>query len=200
MSIKVETITNALSSLKEHSATLEIELNLADAKLGDGDTGTMLARFIEALNNCEVNQEDDLGAAFVKLAKAGSASTGSSFGTLLITGFLAAASQSKGLSEIDHKTFGSLLSIAVEKMLERGRASIGDKTAIDSIDTIAKIIMTSSEHDVKENVRITASQTLVEFRDQPCKIGRARMFADKSIGLDDPGMIAITRIAEIVVI
>jgi len=33
--------------------------------------------------------------------------------------------------------------------------------------------------------------TLDEFRDKPNKLGRARMFGEKSAGLDDPGMLAI---------
>lgn len=31
---------------------------------------------------------------------------------------------------------------------------------------------------------------LDDFRDKPCKIGRARIFAERTIGMDDPGMVA----------
>jgi len=33
-----------------------------------------------------------------------------------------------------------------------------------------------------------------EFRGKPNKLGRARMFAEKSVGMDDPGMLAFQRI------
>ena len=39
-------------------------------------------------------------------------------------------------------------------------------------------------------------QTIDDFRDKPCQIGRARIFQDKSIGLDDPGMVAFKRLLE----
>ncbi|WP_192871708.1 DAK2 domain-containing protein [Variovorax sp. JS1663] len=37
---------------------------------------------------------------------------------------------------------------------------------------------------------------LAAFRDKPNRIGRARMFAEKSIGMDDPGMVALQRMVE----
>ena len=33
-------------------------------------------------------------------------------------------------------------------------------------------------------------------RQQPNRIGRARMFAERSIGLDDPGMVAMQRMLQ----
>ena len=41
-----------------------------------------------------------------------------------------------------------------------------------------------------------AKQTPDAFRDEPNKIGRARVYAEKSIGLDDPGMMAIARMID----
>jgi hypothetical protein len=35
---------------------------------------------------------------------------------------------------------------------------------------------------------------LAEFRNRPSAMGRARMFAEKSVGLDDPGMLALAEI------
>jgi dihydroxyacetone kinase-like protein len=32
--------------------------------------------------------------------------------------------------------------------------------------------------------------TLDRMRGQPAKVGRARIFADRSVGLDDPGQVA----------
>ena len=39
-----------------------------------------------------------------------------------------------------------------------------------------------------------ASETLDAFRDRPNKLGRARMFGERTIGLDDPGMLAFSRL------
>jgi dihydroxyacetone kinase-like protein len=37
-----------------------------------------------------------------------------------------------------------------------------------------------------------------EFKDKPATVGRARIFADKSRTMLDPGMLAMTRIVEAV--
>jgi dihydroxyacetone kinase-like protein len=41
-----------------------------------------------------------------------------------------------------------------------------------------------------------ARAALDAFRDKPNRIGRARMFADKTIGMDDPGMVALLRMVD----
>ena len=41
-----------------------------------------------------------------------------------------------------------------------------------------------------------ADEALRSFRDRPSRLGRARMFGDKSIGLDDPGMLAFRRVLD----
>jgi phosphoenolpyruvate---glycerone phosphotransferase subunit DhaL len=43
---------------------------------------------------------------------------------------------------------------------------------------------------------VTAARAVDTLRDRPNRIGRARMFAERSIGLEDPGMVAILRMAE----
>ena len=43
---------------------------------------------------------------------------------------------------------------------------------------------------------VLRKELLDAFRDRPNRVGRARMFADKTIGLDDPGMVALQRMVE----
>ena len=44
--------------------------------------------------------------------------------------------------------------------------------------------------------RKAVSESLDHFRDKPCQLSRARIFAEKSVGLDDPGMVAFQRILD----
>jgi dihydroxyacetone kinase-like protein len=44
--------------------------------------------------------------------------------------------------------------------------------------------------------RNAAANAIEEFRNKPNRIGRARMFAEKSVGMDDPGMVAVLRMTE----
>src|ERR1700744_6313627 len=82
-------------------ASLEQPLNEADAKLGDGDTGSMLARVFDRLSEVDLKGQSELGGAFRALGAASMAATGSSLGTLFGTGVMAAARETKGLAELD---------------------------------------------------------------------------------------------------
>lgn len=175
----------------------EGELNGADGKLGDGDTGIMLRRLFERMD--AVSLPHDLGDAFKGLAAAAAGATGSSLGTLLMTALLAASNRLKGKSEMPWGELGPVMLAARDAMLSRGGGSLGDKTVIDSIDAVGRAIEGVDDGaEAKARSRKAANETLLEFRDRPCRLGRARMFGDKSKGMDDPGMLAFTRLVEAV--
>ena len=79
----------------------------------------------------------------------------------------------------------------------RGGASLGDKTVLDGLHAVATALAASPETEDARQVASAASHAALEaFRDKPNRIGRARMFADKTIGLDDPGMVALQRMID----
>jgi dihydroxyacetone kinase len=193
--------TLAAAARRIHAAmpALEQELNAADAKLGDGDTGGMLARVVERLASIETGGKDDLGRTFGAFAQAATAATGSSLGTLFATGLMAFARAGKGRTEIAPAEIGAVLASARDAMLKRGQSSLGDKTVIDAIDAVARAIEGETRWSgLKTSARAAAGAALADFRDRPCRIGRARMFGDKSSGLDDPGMLAFVRLLDVI--
>jgi dihydroxyacetone kinase-like protein len=194
MDLRVADLTQAVGRAEAAMAVLEQELNAADAKLGDGDTGGMLARVIAGLAAASV-PEDDLGAAFFGYAKAAATATGSSLGTLLATALLAMGRDVKGQPAMPLAELGMRLAAARDAMLKRGQASLGDKTVIDALDAVSQATAGKTTWDTITPAAVeAATATLARFRDEPCKIGRARMFGDKSRGLDDPGMLAFVRL------
>lgn len=195
-------ITSATLSDAAHRAhaamsVLEQELNQADAILGDGDTGGMLARVIGGLAECDLTSNTDVGASFSILARAALASTGSSLGTLLATALMSFAKASKGKTEVPWSDLSPMLSNACNAMIERGGASLGDKTILDALDYVASALKGISNPELLGSAaRTAAAKALSDFRGKPCKIGRARIFAEKSIGIDDPGMLAFAKLTE----
>jgi dihydroxyacetone kinase-like protein len=122
--------------------------------------------------------------------------SGSSFGTLFASGLLTAAKWLDSRS-LDRTALPELLSHAVQKLSARGGASLGDKTMIDSLQAITQALSKAQpQDDLAAVARNAASKAIEEFRDKPNRIGRARMFAEKSIGMDDPGMVAVLRMTE----
>jgi len=179
---------------------LEQELNAADAKLGDGDTGGMLARVISAIDKAPIPSDEDIGACFSAYAKAAAVATGSSLGTLFATALMAFARETKGQSAVPVSELAPLLVKARDAMMARGGAKLGDKTVLDAIDAVAQALEgVGDTAEAKAKAVEATAGILVAFRGKPNKIGRARMFADQTIGLDDPGMLAFAKLCEAIV-
>lgn len=188
--IDLATLSCAVARARERMATLEQELNAADSRLGDGDTGVMLARVIDAMAGIDYAAQPDIGAALSLMARKTASATGSSLGTLIATGLLAVARRVRGEAGIADADLGGHVAAAVEAMAARGGAGLGDKTVLDILDALARGLDAKGGAAAAQAAVEACQATLVEFRDRPCRIGRARMFAEKSVGMDDPGMLA----------
>ena len=196
MSVTVATIASAIARANDAMGGLEQVLNEADAKLGDGDTGGMLARVIGKMAETDLSGAAEPAAALSQLAKAASIATGSSLGTLFATGLLAVSRESRGRETIEPGELSALIAKARDAMIARGGASLGDKTVLDSLDAIARALEgVGSTEEAASVAAGAAGAALDEFRGKPNRIGRARMFGDQTIGQDDPGMLAIKELS-----
>ncbi|KKB12410.1 hypothetical protein VE25_07620 [Devosia geojensis] len=199
MAFTAHDLAVALKRANARMETLTDELNAADAKLGDGDTGSMLARLIATFAAVDIEAQPDLGAAFMALAKAGAASTGSSLGTLVITAMMTAGKETAGQAEIGWDRLGPIIGKVRDAAMMRGKAELGAKTIIDGLDALARALDRKSNPEALAKAAVAAmDDVLAEFRDRPCTMGRARMFADRSVGLDDPGMLALAELVRAV--
>lgn len=170
------------------------ELNTADGALGDGDLGVTMTRGMRAIIEKKDELPDDMGMALFQCAQAFTKSSGSSYGTLMATGLMSAAKVLKGQPSINIDQVSALIAGARDKMQERGKAELGGKTVLDALDYVAKA--TDGAADAAQASASAVDQALDHFRDKPATIGRARIFGEKSIGMDDPGMLAMQRIVK----
>jgi dihydroxyacetone kinase-like protein len=173
------------------------ELNAADGKVGDGDLGITLARGArEVLEQCS-DLPADLGAAFLKTAQAFTKTSGSTFGTLVATGLMAAAKATRGRTEVAWSELSALLGAAGAAMSARGKANLGDKTVLDALDAVRAAVAGLDNPAAQLGAASRAlDAALADFRGRPNKVGRARIFGEKTIGLDDPGMLALRRMVD----
>ena len=140
---------------------------------------------------------DDVGMAFLDCAKAFQKVSSSSYGTLTATAFMAVAKACKGRNAVPLSEVSQLVAMARDAMMARGKGNLGDKTVLDALDAVAKA--TAGLADAPAPLKAAdeaVTGALAAYRDQPNKLGRARMFAEKSIGLDDPGMLALRRVLD----
>ena len=183
----------AAARLAVAAKAAEDELNGLDGQLGDGDLGITVATGWK-----EVAGEtlpDDVGMAFLAASKAFQRVSSSSYGTLTATALMAAAKKTKGRTDIPWSEVPGLVAAARDAMMERGKGALGDKSVLDIVDAVAKA--TEGMDDpaaMRAAAAAAADAALDDFRGRPARLGRARMFGDKTIGMDDPGMRAFQRL------
>ena len=192
MGLNRSALLGAIERLHEEMPTHFDTLNAADGKLGDGDLGITMTRGMAEITTVRDDLPEDLGLAMLKCSQAFTKSSGSSYGTLMALGMMAIAKQIRGQTAVEPSELTALVGVARDQIQTRGKAEIGGKTVLDSLEAIAK--QTSGMTDLGD-IRTAAveavDEALAAFRDKPATMGRARMFGEKSIGLDDPGMLAM---------
>ena len=182
-----------ISVLSARNDDIKSTLNEADSALGDGDLGITMSRGISALTDCSADLPSDLGQAFQRMAQDFVAVSASSFGTLVATAFLAAAKTCREKQELPWDSMADLLQAARENMQKRGKGNLGDKSVLDSLEAATQALRTEKPDTpgrVLAVIRQASVKAMDEYRDKPCKLGRAKMYAQASIGKNDPGMLA----------
>lgn len=192
MGLDRSALLGAIERLNEEMQKQFDVLNAADGKLGDGDLGITLTRGMEAIADEAGELPDDLGLAMLQCSQAFTKSSGSSYGTLMALAMMAIAKQIKGQTNIDPIDLNALVTTARDQIQTRGKAEIGGKTVLDSLDAVVNHTLGKSDlKDIRTSAIAAVDEALVDFHNKPATMGRARMFGEKSIGLDDPGMLAM---------
>lgn len=195
--ITTQVLRNALEGVAAKMESCSDELNALDGQLGDGDLGVTMVRGARAVASELPNLPDDVGMALLKCAQAFTKLSGSTYGTLLATGLMSAAKATKGRAEVPWAEVSPLLAGALEAMAKRSGGKLGEKTVLDAVEAVRA----ATEGKDNPAVQLAAASQAVHacldrFRSQPARQGRARIFGEKSIGKDDPGMVAFERIIE----
>jgi len=190
-----EILANIFKKLLEEAKNSYNDFNSADGKIGDGDLGVTILHGLEEVNNNINKFSDDLGANFMLCSQAFVKRSGSSFGTLIAFSFMNISKNLKGKTECNHEDIKTIFEIALKTILERGKTNLGDKTIVDSLDLIIKKLKDSQNYS--EVFKSATKEALDNFKGKKIKIGRARMFEDKTKDLDDPGMFALNKLSSI---
>jgi dihydroxyacetone kinase-like protein len=174
-------------------------LNTIDGALGDGDLGITMSRGTKAMADIAADLPDDLGRALLACAQAFTKTSGSSYGTLMATGLMAMAKALKGRETVEASEIAGLVASARDAMQARGKAELGGKTVLDSLDAVAKATEGCDTPQLAGAAAVRAAQEAqAALKPARATVGRARIFGEKSEGLEDPGMVAMTRVVEAV--
>ena len=188
-------LTNIFKKLLEEAKSSYDDFNSADGKIGDGDLGVTILHGLEEVNNNIGKFSDDIGANFMICSQAFVKKSGSSFGTLIAFSFMNISKNLKGKTECNHDDIVSIFETALKTILERGKTNLGDKTIADTLDLIIKNLKDNQNYS--DVFKSSTKQALEDFKGKKIRIGRARMFEDKTKDLDDPGMFALNRLSSV---
>ena len=185
-------LINIFKKLLDKAKSSYDEFNRIDGQIGDGDLGVTILHGLEEVNNNINKFSDDMGTNFMICSQAFVKKSGSSFGTLIAFSFMNISKNLKGKTECNHDDVLNIFETALKTILERGKTNLGDKTIADSLDLIIKKLKDSKNYS--DVLKSATKQALDDFKGKKIKIGRARMFEDKTKDLDDPGMFALNKL------
>ncbi|MEQ5237028.1 dihydroxyacetone kinase subunit L [Proteus terrae] len=199
MNITLEMLKQAVVRIAIACEQSQSMLCEADSRLGDGDLGITMQKGWRQIADDSQDWPDDLSKALFQCSKSLQKACASSFGTLQATAFMAMAKYCKEnqLQEIPSSDISPLLTVAYQSMMARGKGELGQKSVLDILYHLSEALKPTLAIDkLKTTALQSINSTLDEYRQKPNLLGRARMFPEKSIGLDDPGMLAIKVIVE----
>ncbi len=174
-----------------------------DGLAGDGDFGTSLAtgfRVIDA--DLPTIDKSAIGAMLLKISMLVSKHVGGSSGPIWGTGFMKAALLSKGKTEVTLAELSEMVNAAVEGIMARGGAQLGDKTLLDALIPINETLKAraaagaSDLGAVLKDCADVAENAIDETRSLIAHRGRASQVGERSAGTPDPGIVAIATILQ----
>ena len=177
-----------------------------DAVMGDADFGTSLAGGFQAiLNQWDGFDRSNIGAFLLGVSRTFTGSTGGCSGPVWGTLFMRCGMAFRDKTEITLAEIIEALKSAIEGIMKRGGAQIGDKTLLDALNDIVVSLESSDEaNDELLEAFKKASDAAVETRETTkewiAKRGRQSFTGDRSVGTYDPGIVAVGDMSKAIVL
>lgn len=165
-----------------------------DRAIGDADHGTNMSKGFEAVISkiSSLDEDKDIGFVLKTVAMTLISSVGGASGPLYGTAFLKASAPTAGKVEIDAITAQAMWQTAITGIKERGKASRGEKTMLDSLEPAFEafsegVTMDKTLLECLELASVAAQKGVEYTKTIAASKGRASYLGERSIGHQDPG-------------
>ena len=175
-----------------------------DAKIGDGDLGITVTRgfaavvvgFPEVRGKPASDQLARSGMAFNRAAA-------STFGVLFASAMMRGGMAVKDRDDVGEADIVPIARAAFQGLLDRGKASVGDKTLLDAlapaIDAFEEAQQSGKSLVESTDAAVDACRAgTVATVEMQSRVSRAGWLGERSIGVQDPGATAVLFILEAV--
>lgn len=182
--------------LERTAAALEANkayLTELDSPIGDADHGANIARgFAAVVVKLSTVADKDIGHLLKLTGMTLMSAVGGASGMLYGNFFLRAAAVANNKTALRIDELLQLLEAGQEGIIQRGRASVGDKTMIDAwtpaLAALRSAITASQPLSSALNACVTAAETgMKDTIPLQARKGRASYLGERSIGHQDPG-------------
>jgi dihydroxyacetone kinase-like protein len=164
-----------------------------DSAIGDADHGINMNRGFQAvLAKLPAFENQDIGSIAKNIGMVLISTVGGASGPLYGTLFMQIGKETAGKLELTLNDWTCALDSAVNGVMMRGKASLGDKTMLDSLIPALNMLKDCSANGTSLAEALSASEKAAEegmLSTTPlvAKKGRASYLGERSAGTQDPG-------------
>ena len=193
MAVSKEAVLEWLGALQQVYAGNRQWLTELDSAIGDADHGINMDRgFSTVKAELAAQAPSDIASVFRTVATTLIRHVGGSAGPLYGTFFLRAAAACAGKTEIVAADVVTLFQAGTEGVVERGKASAGDKTMLDALlpalDAMRKALADGgSLAAILDQGGAAAKAGMLATIPMQARKGRASYLGARSVGHQDPG-------------
>ena len=168
-------------------------LTQLDSAIGDADHGTNMDRgFKKVMEKLPTVADKDIGNILKTVGMTLISSVGGASGPLYGTFYMRGGMAADAKEELGAEDLVNLLQGAVDGIIQRGRAHLGDKTMIDALVPALEALKASvaAGKDASEALAdavAAAEQGMKDTIPLQARKGRASYLGERSIGHQDPG-------------
>jgi len=191
-----------LNAVSEEMIASKEELCELDSVIGDGDLGVTVTLGFNAVKKALQSVEaQDMQGVLSSCGAAFADNAASTFGALMSTMMIRAGRAIKGKDQIGPAEAAAMMQAAVEGVMQRGKAHVGDKTLLDALVPASQALGKAAGERYPlpdcvgaalEAARKGAEET-ISLRS---KAGRSEWLGDRTVGAKDPGAAAVVMLLE----
>ncbi len=193
--IDFHTVVHLLHTIADYMAEKRTYLIELDSTVGDGDLGITMEKGFKAAAALAASLEPcDPGTLLMKIGMEIAKVAPSTMGTLMGTGFMRGGKGVMGKANLRVPDVVNFFVAFYQGVTDRGKANLGDKTILDVLDPAVENMKSYQGDDIiallavaKEGVEKGLEKELVMMSQH----GKAAVFREKTIGMKDPGSVAI---------
>jgi len=186
-------IVQALTAVQRAILANESQIECLDRAIGDGDHFINVRRGCEALVAMAPElQGVPAAAALHKIGMKLLGTIGGASGPLISSFFMAMGQALEGLEEPDRSHFARAFAQGVEAIKRRGKADVGQKTMLDVLIPVSRLLLRLTEEGAPLPVlcaqaKDEAHRNMLATRDMIAGKGRACFLGERALGHVDPG-------------